>query len=65
MEGPTVGDGLMLIATVVFLAILAVAAFYAVLVAISALGLTSFSLLHRFRRRREEKPDDGGIDDLF
>jgi Kef-type K+ transport system membrane component KefB len=47
--------------------LLLVAAFaFAVLVVMAALGLTSFSILERFRRRRgREDHRGGGIDDLF
>ena len=36
-----------------------------VLVVAAVLGLTGFSALDRFRKRRREDGDDGGIDDLF
>ena len=38
---------------------------YAILFATAALGLTSFSVLERFRKRRRKDPEEGGIDDLF
>ena len=38
---------------------------YGVLVVMAALGLTSFSMFERFRRKRPEEAEDGGIDDLF
>lgn len=37
---------------------------YAVLFATAALGLTSFTMFERFRKKREE-PEDDGIDGLF
>ena len=47
-----------------FVAVL-VASALAVLATMAALGLTSFALLERFRKRDREEPEDGGIDDLF
>jgi hypothetical protein len=38
---------------------------YGVLVVMAALGLTSFSMFERFRKKRPEEAEDGGIDDLF
>ncbi|MEU5153218.1 hypothetical protein [Glycomyces sp. NPDC021274] len=38
---------------------------YGVLVVMAALGLTSFSVFERFRKKRPEEAEDGGIDDLF
>ncbi|WP_205324819.1 hypothetical protein [Glycomyces sp. YM15] len=38
---------------------------YGVVVVMAALGLTSFSIFERFRRKPQEETEDGGIDDLF
>jgi hypothetical protein len=64
-EGPAAGLGVLLIAQVGAIVLVVVAFAYAVLAVMAALGLTSFSVLSRFRRRNEEGPDEGGIDDLF
>jgi hypothetical protein len=49
------------VAAIVVVAALA----YAVLLVMAALGLTSFSVFERFRKKRPEEVDEGGIDDLF
>ncbi|GAA2304376.1 hypothetical protein GCM10009853_071720 [Glycomyces scopariae] len=64
VEEPAAGYGLLIIAQAVFLLFLVVAAVYALLAVMAALGLTSFGVLERFRRKREE-PEDDGIDGLF
>ena len=55
----SMSGGVMIIALIVGAAL-------AVLAVMAVLGLTSFSLVHLFRKRRRRKEsDEGGIDDLF
>jgi hypothetical protein len=57
--------GMLTAVNLVVIVVVALAFAYAVLAVMAALGLTSFSLLNRFRKRDKEDPHDGGIDDLF
>lgn len=64
-EAPAAGYGGLLVIQLLFIGLLVVAALYAILAVTAALGLTSFSMFERFRRKRPEESDDGGLDDLF
>jgi hypothetical protein len=64
-DGAAAGFGGLLIVQFAFIGLLIVAALYAILAMTAALGLTSFSVFERFRKKRPEESDDGGIDDLF
>lgn len=64
-DGPTAGLGVLLIAQVGAIVLVVLVFAYAVVAVMAALGLTGFSVLSRFRKRNEDGPDEGGIDDLF
>lgn len=51
--------------TVLVWLIVGIAVLYTVLAATAALGLTSFSMFERFRKKPREELEEGGIDDLF
>ncbi|MFG3339876.1 hypothetical protein [Glycomyces sp. NPDC048151] len=59
-----VAEAFVILNTVVVVLVVAALA-YAVLIVTAALGLTSFSMFERFRKKRPEEAEDGGIDDLF
>ncbi|GAA1666956.1 hypothetical protein GCM10009830_10840 [Glycomyces endophyticus] len=58
------GSGPLVIANFAIMIVVVLAFAYAILAVMAALGLTSFSVLERFRKKREE-PEDDGIDGLF
>lgn len=58
-------DGAFIALNIGVVVVVAVALVYAVLVVMAALGLTSFSILERYRKKRPEEAEDGRIDDLF
>jgi hypothetical protein len=57
--------GMMTAVNLVVIVVVALAFAYAVLAVMAALGLTSFSLLSRFRKRDREDTPEGGLDDLL
>jgi hypothetical protein len=58
-------DGPFIALNIGLVLVVALALVYAVLLVMAALGLTSFSMFERFRKKRPEEVEEGGIDDLF
>jgi uncharacterized membrane-anchored protein len=58
-------DGTFIALNIGLVLVVAFAMVYAVLLVMAALGLTSFSMFERFRKKRPEEVEEGGIDDLF
>jgi uncharacterized membrane-anchored protein len=58
-------DGAFIALNIGVVLVVALGLVYAVLLVMAALGLTSFSMFERFRKKRPEEVEEVGIDDLF
>jgi membrane protein implicated in regulation of membrane protease activity len=58
-------DGAFIALNIGVVLVVALGLVYAVLLVMAALGLTSFSVFERFRKKRPEEAEEVGIDDLF